>query len=93
MTSPKKLKELEDITIDFNEYLQTVTENLKHLEIGVQAIVTNIRTEIDELSKGTICGKILYKATLLLLNYSKLLTLYELFSLQLFQVPRYQWNR
>ena len=53
MTTPEKLKELEDITIDFNEYLQIVTENLKHLETGIQDIVTNIRTEIDELSKGT----------------------------------------
>ena len=53
MTTPEKLKELEDITIDFNEYLRTVTENLKHLETGVQDIVTNIRMEIDELSKGT----------------------------------------
>ena len=32
MMTPEKLKELEDITIEFNEYLQTVTENLKHLE-------------------------------------------------------------
>ena len=53
MTTPGKLKELEEITIDFNEYLQIVIENLKHLEIGIQDIVTNIWTEIDELSKGT----------------------------------------
>ena len=53
MTTPEKLKELEDITIDFNEYLQTMIENLKHLEIGVQHIVSNIRTEIDELARGT----------------------------------------
>jgi len=53
MTAPKKLKKLEDITIDFNEYLQTVTENLKHLDTGVQDIIANIKTEIDELTKGT----------------------------------------
>ena len=53
MTTPKKLKELEDITIDFNEYLRIVTENLKHLETGFQDIVSNIRTKIDELSKET----------------------------------------
>lgn len=53
MTTPEKLKQLEDIIIDFNEYLQTVTDNLKHLETGVQDIVSNIRTEINELSKGT----------------------------------------
>jgi len=48
-----ELKELEDITIDFNKYLETVTVNLEHLETGVQNIVTNIRTEINELAKGT----------------------------------------
>ena len=53
MTTPDKLKELEDITIDFNEYLRIVTENLKHLETGFQDIVSNIRTKIDELSKET----------------------------------------
>ena len=35
MTTPEKLKELEDITIDFNEYLETTTVNLEHLETGV----------------------------------------------------------
>ena len=51
MMTPEKLKELEDITIDFREYLETVTVNLEHLEIGVQDIVANIRTKVEELSK------------------------------------------
>ena len=46
-------KELEDIMIDFNEYLETVTVNLRHRETGVQDIIANIRTKIDEFSKGT----------------------------------------
>ena len=51
MVMPEKLKELEDIVIDFNEYLKTVSVGLKHLETRVQAIVDNIRIEIEELSK------------------------------------------
>ena len=53
MTTPEKLKELKDITIDFIEYLQTVTDNLKRPKTAVQDIFLNIRTEIDELSIGT----------------------------------------
>ena len=53
MTTPDKLKELEDIVIDFNEYLETVAAGLENLETGVKAIVENIRVEIEELSKGT----------------------------------------
>ena len=53
MATPEKLKELEDIVIDFNGYLETVSVGLKHLKTGVQAIVDNIRTEIEELSNGT----------------------------------------
>ena len=44
MTTPDKLKELEDIVIDFNEYFETVSAGLKQLESGVQAIVDNLRT-------------------------------------------------
>jgi len=54
MMTPKRLKEHEDITIDFNEFLETVTVNLEHLKIGVQNIIADIQTEIEELAKGTI---------------------------------------
>ena len=53
MTTPDKIKELEDTIIDFNEYLETVAAGLENLEIGVKAIVENIKVEIEELSKGT----------------------------------------
>ena len=53
MTTRKKLKELEDITINFNEYIENVTVNREHLETGVQDISANIRTDINELAKGT----------------------------------------
>ena len=53
MTTPDKPKELEDIVIDFKEYLETILGELEQLEIGVKAIVDNIITEIDELSIGT----------------------------------------
>ena len=53
MMTPEKLKELKDITIDFNEYLETVTMNLEHLQTGIRDIVANIQTEIDELAEGT----------------------------------------
>jgi len=53
VTTPYRLKELEDIVIDFNEYLETVSAKLKQLETGVQAIVDNHQTEINELSIGT----------------------------------------
>jgi len=33
--------------------VQTVTENLKHLETGIQDIASNVRTKIDELARGT----------------------------------------
>jgi len=52
MTTPDKIKELEDIIIDFNEYLEPVSAGLEHLDTGVKAIVENIRVEIEELSKG-----------------------------------------
>ena len=32
-----KIKELEDIIIDFNEYLETVLEGLKQIHTGVKA--------------------------------------------------------
>lgn len=53
MTTPNQIKELEDIVIDFNEYLETVSAGLENLDAGVKAIVSNIRVEIEELSKGT----------------------------------------
>ena len=53
MTTPDKLKEPEDIAIDFNEYLETVSAGLEQLETGVKVIVDNIRTKMDELSIGT----------------------------------------
>ena len=43
MTTPNKIKELEDIIIDFNEYSETVLAGLEHLDTGVKAIVENIR--------------------------------------------------
>ena len=53
MTTPNKLKVLEDIVTDFNEYLKIVSTRLEQLETGVQAIVDNVRIEINELSIGT----------------------------------------
>ena len=53
MMTPDKLKEPEDIVIDFNEYLETVLIGLEQLETSVQAIVNNLRTEINKLSTGT----------------------------------------
>jgi len=38
MATPEKLKELEDIVIDFNGYLETVSVGLKHLKTGVQKL-------------------------------------------------------
>ena len=52
MITPDKLKELEDTIINFNEYLETITEGLKQLDIGVKAIVDDLRVEVKELSKG-----------------------------------------
>ena len=37
ITMPDKIKELEDIIIDFNEYLETVLEGLKQIHTGVKA--------------------------------------------------------
>jgi len=53
MTTPDKIKGLEDIITDFNEYLETVSIGLEHLNTGVKAIVENITVEVEELSKGT----------------------------------------
>ena len=53
MTTPDKIKELEDIVVDFNEYLETVSGGLEHLDTGVKATVENIRVEFEELSKET----------------------------------------
>ena len=53
MTTPDKIKELEDITINFNEYLETVSTELEYIDTGVKAIVENIRVEVEELSKRT----------------------------------------
>ena len=53
MTTRDKIKELEDIIIDFNEYLETVSVGLEHLHTGVKAILENIRVKVEELSKGT----------------------------------------
>jgi len=53
MTTSNGIKELEDIIINFNEYLKTVSTGLEHLDTGVKVIVENIRVEVEELSKGT----------------------------------------
>ena len=53
MTTPDKVKELDDIVIDFNEYLETISTGLEQLKTRVQAIVDNLHTEIDELATGT----------------------------------------
>jgi len=53
MTTPDKSKEIEDIIIDFNEYLETLSTGLEHLDTGVKAIVENTKVEVEELSKGT----------------------------------------
>jgi len=53
MTTPDKLKELKNIVIYFNEYLETVAEGLGQPDIGVKVIVDNLRVEIEELSKET----------------------------------------
>jgi len=39
ITTPDKIKELEDIAIDFNEYLVIVAVGLENLDTGVKAIV------------------------------------------------------
>ena len=44
MTTPDKLKELEDIVIDFNKYLETISAALEQLKTGVKAIVDNIQS-------------------------------------------------
>ena len=51
--TPDKLKELEDIVIDFNEYLEIVAEGLEHLHTCVNARVDNLKVKVEELSKGT----------------------------------------
>lgn len=51
MVTTEKLKELEDIVIDFNEYLETVSVGLEHLETRIQAIVDNIRTKLKNFLK------------------------------------------
>jgi len=48
MTTPDKLKELED-----NEYLETVSVRLEQLEIGIKVAIDNIQTEIKELFTRT----------------------------------------
>jgi len=53
MITTDKIKELEDIIIDVNEYLETISKGLEPLDMGVKAIVDNIKVEIEELSKGT----------------------------------------
>ena len=59
MTTPDKLKELKDIVIGFNEYLQTVSIGLEQLDTGVKAIVTLITSEseltssLKELTKSS----------------------------------------
>jgi len=53
MTTPDKLKALEDIVISFNEYLDTVSAGLEQLEIGVQVVIDNLCTKISELTTGT----------------------------------------
>ena len=47
MTTSKKIKELEDIVIEFNEYLETVLESLEQLDTRVKAVVDNIKVEIE----------------------------------------------
>ena len=47
--TPDKTKKFEDIIIDFNEYLETVSTALEHLDTGAKAIVENIRVEVEEL--------------------------------------------
>jgi len=53
MTTLDKLEELENIIIDFNKYLKTISTRLKQLEIGVQAIVDDLQTKINKLTVGT----------------------------------------
>jgi len=43
MTTPDKIKELEDIIIDFNEYLETMSEGFEQLDTGCKTIADNIR--------------------------------------------------
>ena len=50
MTTLDKLKELEDIVIDLNEYLETIAKGLEQLDIGVKAVVDNLRVRVEELS-------------------------------------------
>ena len=39
MATPGKIKELDDVIIDFNEYLETVSARLEYLDTGVKTIV------------------------------------------------------
>ena len=50
MTTLDKLKELEDIVIDLNEYLETIAKGFEQLDIGVKAVVDNLRVRVEELS-------------------------------------------
>ena len=52
MTTLNKIKELEDNMIDFNEFLENLSTWLEHSDVGVKAIVDNLRVEVEEFSKG-----------------------------------------
>ena len=52
MTTPDKLKEFENIVINFNEYLKTVANGLEQKDTCVKVIVDNLRVEIEELPTG-----------------------------------------
>ena len=53
MTTLDKIKELGDVVIDFNVYLETVSIGLGHFDTKVKAIVDHLRVKVEEFSKGT----------------------------------------
>jgi len=52
MTTLDKIKEPENIVIDFNKYPKTASIGLEHFDTRVKAIVENLNVEVKELSKG-----------------------------------------
>jgi len=53
MITLDRIKELEYIIINFNEYLEAVSEGLEQLDMRVKTIVNNIKVENEELFKET----------------------------------------
>ena len=51
MMTPDKIKELEDIIIDFNEYLETVSTGLEYLHTGVKAIVEILEFKLNNYQR------------------------------------------